>query len=125
MFGVFCVFKYNAVVSRLNMTVRDADIAAVVWVYAVAVGQLQIVQNADPVYQHIAAADQMGGPEGAAGESHLMQRQMADIFKEQQRHPGIKGPVNMPGSYGSVKNFFVAVDFAETCYRDIFTVPGV
>ena len=73
------VLQADAVVARLDETVRDAHVFRMVHVDAVAVADFQVVQDADAVYRSVTAADEMYGPVGAVADGHVADDQLLDI----------------------------------------------
>ena len=71
LFKFAAVLQADAVVARLDEAVRDAHVFRVVYVDAVAIAYLQVVQNADAVNRCIAAADEVDGPVSTVTDSNV------------------------------------------------------
>ena len=76
-------FDDNRVVTCADDTVPDHNILAAVGVDAVVVRAAVIVQNADALNPHAAAACHVQRPEGGVFQRHVPDGQILDIFKQQ------------------------------------------
>ena len=125
MHGASGIFKNNAVIRGFQVTIADAYVLTVIGINAVAVGKLQIVQDADAIDQDVVAADKVRSPKGTALERDLPYGEMCDMLQKEQGNSGIKASVNMPMGNVSVEDFLISVDAATASYGNIFTVLGV
>ena len=77
------VLQADAVVARLDETVRDAHVFRMVHVDAVAVADFQVVQDADAVYRSVTAADEMYGPISTVTDGDVADNQLFDVGQRQ------------------------------------------
>ena len=116
------VLGHDAVVARLDVAVGDPHVAAVVWVDPVAVGNPQVVVDADALDEHVLAADQVNRPGGGVADRDLADRHPLAPADGHESRPAGLGPKDIVLQFAHPGQP-VAVDGPGTGNGNVVAVP--
>ena len=125
------VLQADAVVARRDVTVGDAHVFRVVEVNAVAVADLQVVQQLDAVDDSLVATDEVNRPVGTLTDGHVADGQPAHVRQRQYMGTGIESLVGQGlqfvgvFEFGTHKGDAVAVDGALARDADVVGIVGI